>query len=64
MTRLYTECRQSPATLGWEGLPVLGEDRHSFRARAWRRIGAALIGFWVIVGIALVVVAVNGGVAS
>jgi len=59
MTRLYTECRQSPATLEWESLPVLGEDRHAFRARAWRWIGTALIGFWAVVAVALVVVAAS-----
>lgn len=59
MTRLYTEVRTSGATIEWQGLPVLGEDRHAFRARAWRWIGTALIGFWAVVAVALVVVAAS-----
>lgn len=44
-------------TLETESLPVLGDNRHADRARAWQRIAIALGGFWLTAGLALVAAA-------
>lgn len=44
-------------TLGFDSLPVLGVNRQADRARTWQRIAIAIGGFWLVLGLALIVTA-------
>ncbi len=46
MTNRYFTSSKSEPTLGWERLPIVGDDRRGFRERIRRMILIALAALW------------------